>query len=102
MAGDIEVRDNPDLHRFEAELDGKVAVAEYRLAPDKIIFTHTEVPPGREGRGVGKALIKGALADVRDRGLKVVPLCTFVARYMATNPDTQDMLDSNFHLSAGS
>ena len=38
------VRDNPDRHRYELEVDGHVAFAEYRLAAGVITFIHTEVP----------------------------------------------------------
>ena len=58
----LTVRDNPQKHRFEIELgDGSFAIAEYRLYLDKIIFTHTEVPPAHEGQGLGTKLIEAAL-----------------------------------------
>lgn len=88
------IRDNPDRHRFEADLgDGSLGIAEYKLAPGKIIFTHTEVPHAHEGQGVGSALIRFGLGAARDRGLKVVPICPFFAAYMRDHPETQDLLD---------
>ena len=33
-----------------------------------------------------------AIADVRRQGLEVVPLCPFVAHYIATHPELQDLL----------
>jgi hypothetical protein len=44
-----------------------------------------------EGEGVGTRLVAGALEDVRARGLKVEPLCSFVRHYMETHPDTNDL-----------
>ena len=38
------VRDNKSLRRFELDVDGGVAFANYRLAPGTIILTHTETP----------------------------------------------------------
>ena len=32
----VEVRDNPDRHRFEAEVSGHLAVAVYKLDPGVI------------------------------------------------------------------
>ncbi|HLJ21215.1 MAG TPA: N-acetyltransferase, partial [Stellaceae bacterium] len=52
----ITVRDNPKAHRFEAELDGLIAVADYRIAQDTVTFTHVGVPSQIEGRGVGSRL----------------------------------------------
>ena len=90
----LAIRDNPDRHRFEADLgDGSMAIAEYTLPAGKIRFTHTEVPPEHEGKGVGSALIRHALGEARKRGLKVIPICPFFAAYMQKHAEVQDLLD---------
>ena len=86
------VRDNPSRHRFELEVDGHTAFTEYTLAPGVITFVHTEVPKALGGRGVGTRLIKGALDQVRSRGLKVVAKCPFVAGFIGKHRDYQDLL----------
>ena len=89
-----KVRDNPERHRFELELgDGDIAIAEYTLPAGKIMFTHTEVPEGHEGKGIGTMLIRFALDAARERGLKVIPICPFFAAYMQKHPDVHDLLD---------
>jgi predicted GNAT family acetyltransferase len=91
---DFAVRDNPERHRFEIDLgDGSIAIAEYRLGDGKITFTHTAVPGAHEGKGVGSALIRFALASARDRGLAVVPICPFFAAYFKRHVEVQDLLD---------
>jgi uncharacterized protein len=87
-----EVINNEREHRYELALDGGTALALYRLQGDLIAFNHTEVPPALEGKGVGSRLIAGALADVRERGLKVLPHCSFVKHYIEQHPDSQDLL----------
>ena len=88
------VRDNAEKHRFEIDLgDGSLAIAQYTLPEGKIMFTHTEVPPAHEGKGVGSALIRFALASARTRGLKVIPICPFFAAYIKQHPEEQDLLD---------
>ena len=88
------VRDNPERHRFEIDLgDGAIAVAEYTLPEGKILFSHTEVPPAHEGKGVGSALIRFALASARARNLKVIPVCPFFAAYIKKHAEEQDLLD---------
>jgi uncharacterized protein len=90
----LSIRDNKEMQRFEVDLgDGSVAIAEYRLAPGEIVFTHTEVPPQHEGRGIGSALIRFALASARERGLQIVPLCPFFAAYIKRHAEEQDLLD---------
>ena len=93
-ASTLAIRDNPEKHRFEADLgDGSFAIADYTLPPGKIIFTHTEVPPGHEGKGIGSSLIRYALDEARRRGLLVIPVCPFFAAYMQKHADVQDLLD---------
>ena len=89
---DGEVRNNEAERRYELEVDGELAIAEYRLRPGRISFTHTGVPDAIEGRGIGKRLVKAALADARAKGLKVVPICPFVKHYIETHPEEQDLL----------
>jgi len=57
------------------------------------MFTHTEVPPAHEGKGLGTMLIKFALAAARERGLQVIPICPFFAAYMQKHAEVQDLLD---------
>jgi predicted GNAT family acetyltransferase len=82
------VTDNTALNRFEI-LDGDElgAIAEYELRGDVIAFTHTETMPGHEGRGVARRLVTAALADVRSRGLEVLPFCPYVRKVIADHPD---------------
>jgi predicted GNAT family acetyltransferase len=87
-----EVRNNAAEHRYELAVDGQMAIAEYRLRPGRISFTHTEVPDALGGRGIGKRLVKAALDDARAQGLKVVPICPFVKHYIETHPEEQDLL----------
>ncbi len=86
------VIDNKAEQEFEMTVDGHRAVAAYQLEGDTIVFTHTEVPPEIEGRGVASKLIQAALDSARDRGLKVVPQCRFVRAYMEKHPEMRDML----------
>jgi predicted GNAT family acetyltransferase len=89
---DGEVVNNEALGQYELTVDGHTALTAYKVRPDHLTFYHTEVPEALEGRGIGKRLIKGALADVRRRGLKVVPTCTFVRHYIETHPEERDLL----------
>ena len=86
------IRNNEAEHRYELEVDGSLAIAEYRLRPGRVTFTHTEVPDALAGRGIGKRLVKAALDDARAKGLKVVPACPFVKHYIETHPEERDLL----------
>jgi predicted GNAT family acetyltransferase len=86
------VRDNPARHRYELEVDGHVAIAEYRLAAGVITFIHTEVPKELGGKGVGSALARGALEDVRRRGLRVVAQCPFIKGFIDKHAEFSGLL----------
>ncbi|MBV8686271.1 MAG: N-acetyltransferase [Alphaproteobacteria bacterium] len=88
----MDVRNDEGRHRYVLELDGETAFAAYRLEGDRIVFHHTVVPEALEGRGVGSALVKAALDHVRAKGLKVVPLCSFVKGWIERHPEAQDLL----------
>lgn len=89
----LRVVDNPDERRYEAHLGDRLAgVAEYRRAGDRVIFTHTETDPEMAGRGIAGALARGALDDVRARGLVMTPKCPFIAAYVARHPSYQDLV----------
>ena len=83
MTPTIEVKDNPAELRYEAWLDGRLAgFSEYEPHDGWLVFHHTEVGPEYEGQGVGSRLAKGALDDVRARGLKVTPTCPFISAWI--------------------
>lgn len=91
----VSVADAPERRRFEATIDGQLAgFAQYARLSTRIIFTHTEVDPVYEGRGVGSALAKGALDAVRASGQRVEARCPFIAAYIKRHPAYQDLLVS--------
>jgi len=88
----VTVHDNPARQRYELEVGGGLAFVDYLRDGGQVVMTHAEVPLPLRGGGIGAALVKGALALVRERGEKVVPLCPFVVQYMRRHPDTHDLL----------
>jgi hypothetical protein len=78
--------------RFLVRQGGHEAFSGYIPLPDRIIFTHTEVPRLLEGMGIGGQLAEAGLQWTRSEGKKVVPLRPFVAGYMARHPEWKDML----------
>jgi len=85
---------NEAAHRYEIWLgDEKVGHADYSLMPGEIHFVHTEVDPAHQGKNLAAILTRESLVDIRAKAkLKVVPVCSYVVRYMERHPDTQDLL----------
>jgi predicted GNAT family acetyltransferase len=86
---EIVVVDNPAESRYEARQGDRVlGIVDYELDPEVngIVLVHTEVDPDSEGEGVGGRLAKGALEDVRSRGLKLTVECEFIKAYLKRHP----------------
>ena len=92
-ANDLEVEDNPAARRYEARVGSEVAgVIYYDGEPGRIRLIHTEVDQAFEGKGIASRLVSGALADIRRRGLTVVPICRFVRSYLERHPEDADVV----------
>ena len=87
----VTVIHNPAASRFEAEIDGRLAVCAYRLNDGVLALTHTEVPRAAQGQGVAAALVDAALAWARSQGWRVRPVCSYVAVHMRRHPETRDL-----------
>jgi uncharacterized protein len=92
---DVQVTDNTAEGRFEVVLGDDTAFAEYRLQPGQIVLPQTGVPLAFEGRGVASALARHAFGYARDKGLKVVPTCEFMAGWVKKHPEAQDLVDES-------
>lgn len=88
----VSVRDNPAAGRYEARVDGQLAVLTYRRSGERITFIHTGVPADLEGRGLAGTLARTALEDARAAGLAVIPRCPFVASYIRRHPEYADLI----------
>jgi predicted GNAT family acetyltransferase len=89
---DVDVVNNEAAQRYEAYVDGRLAVITYQRRGDRIIFIHTEVPEALEGHGIAGTMARVALDEARARGLKVIPRCPFVAGYIRRHPEYADLV----------
>jgi hypothetical protein len=90
---DSEVVDVPEKSRYELRLDGRlIGLAAYRRRDGHIAFTHTEVDESCEGHGFGSRLAAAVLDDARRQGLRVLPLCPFIAHYVEQHPEYQELV----------
>ncbi|MBK7869637.1 MAG: N-acetyltransferase [Saprospiraceae bacterium] len=95
----IEVRNNAERRRFEIEVEGHFAFAEYMIVNnERIIFTHTEVHLELEGNGLASVLAKHAFDYARAYQFNIMPLCPYMASYMKRHPEYHDLLMPGFHL----
>lgn len=91
----VVFRRNDEEHRYEAIVGDEVAgYAEFQLKePSRIVFTHTVSEPAFAGRGIATRLVEWSLADARDQGERIVPVCPFVLRYLETHHQFDDAVE---------
>lgn len=95
MSSDTSVVDNSEDSRFELwENDTLVGHVEHSVSDGVMALTHTEVDSEHGGKGYGGKLAAGALDAVREAGLKVDPVCPFIAGYIEKNPEYADLVVS--------
>jgi len=92
-SGEFRVQDDPAEGRYVALVGDAVAgFTMYDRAGDVVVFTHTEVEPAFEGKGIGGRLASAALDDVRAHGRSVIAKCPFIAEYIERHPAYADLL----------
>lgn len=89
---EIEVKDNPAKHRFEATVEGQTAFIDYKLQPGLMQVLHTEVPQELEGRGIAGAMTKYALEHIAAKNLQLLPLCPYMRAYLKKHPEYQHLV----------
>jgi predicted GNAT family acetyltransferase len=75
--------------RLEIEQEGHTGVLDYSVEGDTLRIWHVETPTALRGQGMGGALVRKAFAYAAEHSLKVQPICSFAASYIARNPDLQ-------------
>lgn len=80
--------------RFVIDLgDGAEAELTYsRAGSDKWIADHTGVPRAYEGRGIASQLVHALVREAREAGVKIVPLCPYVAGWFRKHPNEADLV----------
>jgi predicted GNAT family acetyltransferase len=87
------VRDNPAELRYELLDNGQViGEIRYRREPGAVALVHTDVDPAYQGRGLAGELGEGALRDLHERELRVIPVCPFVRAWIRDHPEYADLV----------
>ncbi|MFT4687108.1 MAG: putative GNAT family acetyltransferase [Paraglaciecola sp.] len=82
-----QVVNNPEKYRFEVASGALISVLEYRLGRTTIALVHSEVPEELQDQGIGSSLVVAALHHAREKELKVLPSCPFVAAYISRHEE---------------
>ena len=89
------VIENPSSGRFELAEQGKPAFASYRVTGPVIELWHVEVDPALRGQGTAGRLMDGLLDIIRQKGMKVRPICSYAAAYLERHPEHADLRETD-------
>ena len=90
---ETSVVDVPERGRFEIRQGERVVgLASYHVDNGQMTLPHTEVDPSVGGQGIGTKLVDGVLNAARERGLTVLPYCSFIRRHILQNPQYLDLV----------
>lgn len=87
----LDIVNNTQASRFEAKVGDKVAMVQYSIADENIIFTHTEVPVEFKGHGIANKMAKVALDWAVSEGYKIQPVCPFIKSYVQRHEEYHSM-----------
>ncbi|WP_295487689.1 phosphoenolpyruvate--protein phosphotransferase [Accumulibacter sp.] len=79
--------------RFESPAGAALASLSYVIEGERVILDHSFVPGELRGRGIAAALARRALDEARQRRWKIVPRCSYVARFIERHPEFADLVD---------
>ena len=89
----LHVQNNKERSRYELlDADEAIGVMSYTVDGDTVLITHTEVDRAHRGRGHAEQLVQEALDDIRDTEMYVLPLCSYVRRFITSHPDYADLV----------
>ncbi|MCA0144618.1 GNAT family N-acetyltransferase [Blastococcus sp. LR1] len=90
---DSTVVDVPEKGRFEIRVGERVVgLASYHVDNGQMTLPHTEIDPSMGGLGLGKVLVAGVLTAARERGLTVLPYCSFIRHYIQQHPGDVELV----------
>lgn len=95
-----ELIENEIENQYEFHVGKYLPRIEYiKTNNGEIYLTHTEVPMALEGQGIGSQLAEKVLGDIERKGLRLVPLCPFIAGYIKKHPEWRRIVMRGINIS---
>lgn len=91
---EIRVEESDSRGRYVVgTADGQEAYLTFvRERPDHMSITYSFVPPAFRGRGIAARLVERSVEDARAAGVKITPICGYVAAEFRRHKAWQDVL----------
>ncbi len=88
----LEVTHNEAENRFETWVEGQLSKLDYNQHGNTIVMMHVGVYPDHRGHGIAGKLTQVGLEYAREKNLRVIPMCSYVAAYIRRHPQYVDLM----------
>lgn len=92
----IDLIDNKEKSRYELHYNGYVAFTDYEEEDGALAMSHTVAPDELRGTGVAGALVEKAFADIKNKGRKIRPYCSYLLAQIKKHPEWKVLVDPKF------
>ena len=97
MADDLTItlQEGKGAGRYTARVTGFDDEAEMTFQKPTeaiMIVDHTRVPKAIGGRGIATELVRHSVEDAREKGITIIPHCSFVRAQATKHPEWSDVI----------
>jgi uncharacterized protein len=86
------LREDVAAGRLEMVEAGQIVWADYRRQGGRLVIDHVEAPAALRGTGASGRFMAGLARYARDRGEKIVPLCSYAAHWLQRSAEHRDLI----------
>lgn len=86
------MKNNSSLSRYEMEIDGHVAYANYRIDGEIINIDYVFAPEELRGSGAAGKLMEEIARMARDKKMKILPICGYASVWLRRSKEYRDLM----------
>ena len=87
----VAVTHNPANRTFEVWIDGHLSKLDYIQDEKNFVITHVGVYPEHRNQGLAAKIVDAGLEYAKQNELRVIPMCSYAAAYIRTNPEYMEL-----------
>lgn len=84
--------DNTAESRFELNVDGQIAYANYERRGQSLVIPFVYSAPPLRGTGAAERVMEGVTEIARQEGRKIVPLCGYARAWLRRHPEHNELV----------
>lgn len=86
------MKNNKELSRYELEVDGHIAYANYRIDANILNIDYVFAPEELRGTGAAGKLMEEIAQMAQKEKMKIIPICGYAAVWMRKHRQYHDLL----------